>query len=217
MQVTTELIIHLQHSFVLQGSPGSGAVSRRCWLCRAAQFSEEAGGDAGSGVILPQPLGSARVCAGLASPAGTAGTSLTHGEGSSSSWKWAAQTMQGDLENTETLSFSVLESAAAKPHLYAVTCTLISLAGAPMGCQVRLGRNSTKTCNKIKNRVKGRVIITASGARVQSREWSAADTPRSVHMQEHKRGTTANWKGGKDTEFTNSGCKHRAVGWDREI
>lgn len=35
--------------------------------------------------------------------------------------EWAAQPMQGGLENTETLSFSVLESAA-KPH-YAVTCS----------------------------------------------------------------------------------------------
>lgn len=39
MQVTIELIINLQHIFLLQVSPGSGPLSRRCWLCSPSQPS----------------------------------------------------------------------------------------------------------------------------------------------------------------------------------
>lgn len=46
--------------------------------------------------------------------------------------------MQGDLENTETLSFSVLEAAAVKAHLSCHVHADWSLAGAPMN-EVRLG------------------------------------------------------------------------------
>lgn len=65
---------------------------------------------------------------------------------------------------------------------------------APTIYQVRLWKE-LKACKKRKE-VKGRVIITARcDSQVQSREWSAADTLRSVHMQEHKRGNSSKLKG----------------------